>query len=179
MTIERNREEKADVLLAIARQYPFFARGYFKVDSKTVTLDQARELAARYPVFSIEANRSCGGRGRRAAFHSSRRCGDSTAISLSLTRPCWNRYPRGSGTSTPAARASSQEFEGPLLAQAAEHDELVAVSTVPAIAMRGRTDRSSGSRLPIRELRTALKRAGMRSSPEGEMPAVSSSSANG
>jgi hypothetical protein len=56
MTIERNREEKADVLLAIARQYPFFARGYFKVDPKTVTLDQARELAARYPVFSIEAN---------------------------------------------------------------------------------------------------------------------------
>jgi hypothetical protein len=56
MTIERNREEKADVLLAIARQYPFFARGYFKVDPKTVTLDQARELAARHPVFSIEAN---------------------------------------------------------------------------------------------------------------------------
>jgi deazaflavin-dependent oxidoreductase (nitroreductase family) len=48
-------EEKADVLLAIARQYLSFARGYFKVDPKTVTLEQARELAARYPVFSIEA----------------------------------------------------------------------------------------------------------------------------
>ncbi len=39
-----------------ARQYLFSARGYFKVDPKTVTLDQARKLAARYPVFSIEAN---------------------------------------------------------------------------------------------------------------------------
>jgi hypothetical protein len=48
-------EEKAGVLLAIARQYPFFTRGYFKVDTKTVTPAQARELAARYPVFSIEA----------------------------------------------------------------------------------------------------------------------------
>jgi hypothetical protein len=27
-------EEKAAVMLAISRQYPFFARGYFKVDPK-------------------------------------------------------------------------------------------------------------------------------------------------
>jgi hypothetical protein len=42
-------------MLAICRQYPYFARGYFKVDPKQVTLEQARELAARYPVFRIEA----------------------------------------------------------------------------------------------------------------------------
>ena len=41
-------------MLAICRQYAFFARGYFKVDPKQVTLEQARELAARYPVFMIE-----------------------------------------------------------------------------------------------------------------------------
>jgi deazaflavin-dependent oxidoreductase (nitroreductase family) len=48
-------EEKAAIVLAIGRQYPFFARGYFKVDPKQMTLDQARELATRYPVFRIEA----------------------------------------------------------------------------------------------------------------------------
>jgi deazaflavin-dependent oxidoreductase (nitroreductase family) len=47
-------EEKAALMLAISRQYPFFARGYFKVDPEQVTLEQARELAARYPVFRIE-----------------------------------------------------------------------------------------------------------------------------
>jgi deazaflavin-dependent oxidoreductase (nitroreductase family) len=47
-------EEKAVLMLAISREYPFFARGYFKVDPKQVTLEQARELAARYPVFRIE-----------------------------------------------------------------------------------------------------------------------------
>jgi deazaflavin-dependent oxidoreductase (nitroreductase family) len=51
-------EEKATVMLAISRQYPFFARGYFKVDPKQVTLEQARELAARYPVFMIETSTS-------------------------------------------------------------------------------------------------------------------------
>ncbi len=50
----KNEEEKAGVLLAISRQYPYFARGYFKVDPKQVTLEQARELATRYPVFRIE-----------------------------------------------------------------------------------------------------------------------------
>jgi deazaflavin-dependent oxidoreductase (nitroreductase family) len=48
-------EEKAAIMLDICRQYPYFARGYFKVDPKQVTLEQARELAARYPVFRIEA----------------------------------------------------------------------------------------------------------------------------
>jgi deazaflavin-dependent oxidoreductase (nitroreductase family) len=47
-------EEKTAIMLDICRQYPFFARGYFKVDPKQVTLEQARELAARYPVFKIE-----------------------------------------------------------------------------------------------------------------------------
>ncbi len=47
-------EEKAALMLAICRQYPSFGRGYFKVDPKQVTLEQARELAARYPVFMIE-----------------------------------------------------------------------------------------------------------------------------
>ncbi|HEY4028257.1 MAG TPA: nitroreductase family deazaflavin-dependent oxidoreductase [Candidatus Dormibacteraeota bacterium] len=47
-------DEKADLMLAVSRQYPFFARGYFKVDPRKVTLEQARELAARYPVFRIE-----------------------------------------------------------------------------------------------------------------------------
>jgi deazaflavin-dependent oxidoreductase (nitroreductase family) len=46
---------KAALMLAISRQYPYFARGYFKVDPKQVTLEQARALAARYPVFRIEA----------------------------------------------------------------------------------------------------------------------------
>jgi deazaflavin-dependent oxidoreductase (nitroreductase family) len=46
-------EEKAAIMLAIS-QDRFFARGYFKVDPKQVTLEQARELAARYPVFRIE-----------------------------------------------------------------------------------------------------------------------------
>ena len=45
---------KAALMLAICRQYSFFARGYFKVDPKQVTLEQARELATRYPVFRIE-----------------------------------------------------------------------------------------------------------------------------
>jgi len=47
-------EEKAATLLAIGRKYPYFARGYFKVDPKQMTLELARELAARYPVFRIE-----------------------------------------------------------------------------------------------------------------------------
>ena len=50
----QDQDEKASVLLAISRQYPFFARGYFKVDPEQVTLEQASELAARYPVFRIE-----------------------------------------------------------------------------------------------------------------------------
>jgi hypothetical protein len=41
-------------MLAIGRQYPHFARGYFKVDPKQMTLELARELATRYPVFRIE-----------------------------------------------------------------------------------------------------------------------------
>jgi hypothetical protein len=41
-------------MLAICREYPYFARGYFKVDPKQVTLEQASELATRYPVFRIE-----------------------------------------------------------------------------------------------------------------------------
>jgi deazaflavin-dependent oxidoreductase (nitroreductase family) len=47
-------EDKAAVMLAISRQSPYYARGYFKVDPKQVTLEQARELATRYPVFRIE-----------------------------------------------------------------------------------------------------------------------------
>jgi deazaflavin-dependent oxidoreductase (nitroreductase family) len=50
--------EKATIMLAICRDYPFFARGYFKVDPKQVTLEQARELATRYPVFRIETSTS-------------------------------------------------------------------------------------------------------------------------
>jgi len=42
-------------MLAICREYPYFAKGYFKVDPKLVTLDQARELSARYPVFRVAA----------------------------------------------------------------------------------------------------------------------------
>jgi deazaflavin-dependent oxidoreductase (nitroreductase family) len=49
-----NDEEKAGVLLAICRKYPSVFRRYFKVDPKQVTLEQARELATRYPVFRIE-----------------------------------------------------------------------------------------------------------------------------
>ena len=47
-------EEKAGVVLGICRQYPSVARTYFKLDPKRVTLEQARELATRYPVFRIE-----------------------------------------------------------------------------------------------------------------------------
>jgi deazaflavin-dependent oxidoreductase (nitroreductase family) len=49
-----NDEEKAGVLLAICRKYSSVFRRYFKVDPKHVTLEQARELATRYPVFRIE-----------------------------------------------------------------------------------------------------------------------------
>ena len=59
-------EEKAALMLAISRQYPFFARGYFKVDPKQVTLEQARELAARYPVFRIETTTGGPPQGREA-----------------------------------------------------------------------------------------------------------------
>lgn len=48
-------EEKVAIMLAISRQQTFFARGYFKVDPKQVTLEQAREVAARYPLFRIDA----------------------------------------------------------------------------------------------------------------------------
>jgi hypothetical protein len=50
----KNEEEKAGVLLGICRKYPSVFRRYFKVDPKQVTLEQARELATRYPVFGIE-----------------------------------------------------------------------------------------------------------------------------
>jgi hypothetical protein len=50
----KNEEEKASVVLAICRKYPSVFRRYFKVDPKQVTLEQARELATRYPVFAIE-----------------------------------------------------------------------------------------------------------------------------
>ena len=50
----KNEDEKAGVLLAICRKYPSVFRRYFKVDPKQVTLEQARELATRYPVFRIE-----------------------------------------------------------------------------------------------------------------------------
>ena len=59
-------EEKAALMLAISRQYPFFARGYFKVDPKQVTLEQARELAARYPLFRIETTTGGPPQGREA-----------------------------------------------------------------------------------------------------------------
>jgi len=49
-----NEEERAGVLLAICRKYPSIFRRYFKVDPKQVTLEQARELAKRYPVFRTE-----------------------------------------------------------------------------------------------------------------------------
>src|SRR5438132_6973290 len=51
----KNEEEKAGVLLAICRKYPSVFRRYFKVDPKQVTLEQARELARRYPVFRVES----------------------------------------------------------------------------------------------------------------------------
>jgi deazaflavin-dependent oxidoreductase (nitroreductase family) len=51
-------EEKATILLAICRRYSSFARGYFKVDPKQVTFEQARELATRYPLFTIETSTS-------------------------------------------------------------------------------------------------------------------------
>jgi hypothetical protein len=51
-------------MLAISRQDPHFARGYFKVDPKQVTIEQARELAARYPVFRIETSTSQRPQGR-------------------------------------------------------------------------------------------------------------------
>jgi deazaflavin-dependent oxidoreductase (nitroreductase family) len=50
----QDREEKAGVLLAMWRKYPSVYRRYFKVDPKQVTLEQAQDLAARYPVFRIE-----------------------------------------------------------------------------------------------------------------------------
>lgn len=50
----KNEEEKAGVLLAICRKYPSVYRSYFKLDPKQVTLEQAHELATRYPVFRIE-----------------------------------------------------------------------------------------------------------------------------
>jgi deazaflavin-dependent oxidoreductase (nitroreductase family) len=50
-----NDEERASVLLAICRKYPSIFRRYFKVDPNKVTLEQARELATRYPVFRIES----------------------------------------------------------------------------------------------------------------------------
>jgi deazaflavin-dependent oxidoreductase (nitroreductase family) len=50
----KNEEEKAGVLFAIYRKYPSIFRRYFKVDPKQVTLEQARELATRYPVFRIQ-----------------------------------------------------------------------------------------------------------------------------
>src|SRR6266851_83690 len=50
----KNEEEKAGVLLAICRNYPSIFRRYFKVDPEQATLEQARELATRYPVFGIE-----------------------------------------------------------------------------------------------------------------------------
>jgi len=49
-----DEEERAGVLLAICRKYPSIFRRYFKVDPKQVTLEQARELATRYPVFRTE-----------------------------------------------------------------------------------------------------------------------------
>jgi deazaflavin-dependent oxidoreductase (nitroreductase family) len=50
----QHEEEKAGVLLAIFRKYPSVFRRYFKVDPKQATLEQARDLAARYPVFKVE-----------------------------------------------------------------------------------------------------------------------------
>ncbi len=49
-----NEEEKASVLLAICRKYPSIFQRYFKIDPKQVTLEQARALASRYPLFNIE-----------------------------------------------------------------------------------------------------------------------------
>ena len=49
-----DEEERAGVLLAICRKYPSIFRRYFKVDPQQVTLEQARELATRYPVFRTE-----------------------------------------------------------------------------------------------------------------------------
>src|SRR5215813_4210824 len=43
----QNEEQTAGILLSIFQRY-------FKVDPKQVTLEQARELATRYPVFRIE-----------------------------------------------------------------------------------------------------------------------------
>jgi hypothetical protein len=42
-------------LLVVGNEAAYIARGYLKVDPKQVTLEQARELAARYPVFRIDA----------------------------------------------------------------------------------------------------------------------------
>jgi deazaflavin-dependent oxidoreductase (nitroreductase family) len=47
-------EGKAAVMLAICRQDPAIARSYYKVDPTRLTLEQAHEVAARYPVFRIE-----------------------------------------------------------------------------------------------------------------------------
>jgi hypothetical protein len=53
-----NDDRKTAVMLALCRQNASsFARLNFKVDPKRVTLEQAHELAARYPVFRIETRR--------------------------------------------------------------------------------------------------------------------------
>jgi deazaflavin-dependent oxidoreductase (nitroreductase family) len=49
-----NEEQKAEVLLAICRKYPGIFRRYFKLDPQQATLEQARNLATRYPVFGIQ-----------------------------------------------------------------------------------------------------------------------------
>jgi hypothetical protein len=46
--------DSAKKVYTICRKYPSIFRQYFKVDPKQVTLEQARELAARYPVFRVE-----------------------------------------------------------------------------------------------------------------------------
>jgi deazaflavin-dependent oxidoreductase (nitroreductase family) len=48
-------EAKAAVLLAVCRRSPAIARRHYGVDPQTLTLEQAREVAARYPIFRIEA----------------------------------------------------------------------------------------------------------------------------
>src|SRR2546428_4278358 len=49
-----NDEERAGALFAICRKYPSIFQRYFKVDPEQMTVEQARELATRYPVFRIE-----------------------------------------------------------------------------------------------------------------------------
>ena len=53
-------EGKAAAMLALCRQYPAVARSYYKVDPKRLTLEQAHQVAASYPVFRIEARRRPG-----------------------------------------------------------------------------------------------------------------------